>query len=326
MAKREHYYGGQAVLEGVMMRGRDLWAIAVRRPDGDVHVEAHEIDSIAKRVPIFAKPGVRGIIALGQALAIGVKALTISSNQAAPEDEKLTPRQMALSMTFALILFIGLFFVLPAYLSNLAKNQVASGVWLSIGEGLFRVALFLGYLWLIGRMKDIRRVFQYHGAEHKTIAAYEHNDTWSDPEHVDRYSTLHVRCGTNFLLIVMVLTIIVFALFGTPSLLWRILSRIIAIPLIAGLAYEALRLGAKYSESRFMRAVMAPGLWLQKITTKPPDRDQIEVAITSFAEVLRREGQVAAGAPAESPVPPVEGAAAPTESDVPPLDREDGRT
>jgi uncharacterized protein YqhQ len=313
MAEKQHYYGGQAVIEGVMMRGKDLWAIAVRKPDGGIHVEAHDIDSVAKRVPFLAKPGLRGIIALGQALAIGVKALTISANQSAEEKEKLTPRQMALSMTFAMILFIGLFIVLPAFLSNLAKDRVPSGVVLNLGEGLFRVALFLGYLWLIGRMKEIRRVFQYHGAEHKTIAAYEHDDTWADPDRVDRYSTLHVRCGTNFLLIVMVLTIFVFALFGTPGLAWRIGSRIIAIPLIAGLAYEALRLGAKYSRSRVMRTLMAPGLWLQKITTKPPDRDQIEVAITSFAEVLRREKAADEDAPAESPAPPVDGAAAPTE-------------
>jgi uncharacterized protein YqhQ len=317
MAK-EHYYGGQAVLEGVMMRGRDLWAIAVRQPDGDIHLESHDINSIAKRFPILARPGFRGIIALGQALAIGVKALTISANHSVEEKEKLSPRQMAVSMTLALILFVGLFIVFPAFVSNFAKDRVSSGVLLNVAEGVFRVLLFLGYLWLIGRMKEIRRVFQYHGAEHKTIAAYEHDDTWSSPDSVDRYSTLHVRCGTNFLLIVMILTIFVFALFGTPSLGWRIGSRILAIPLIAGLAYEALRLGARYSDSRVMRALMAPGLWLQKITTQPPSRDQIDVAIASFGEVLRREGKAGAGEPAESPTPPVEGAAAPTEgSDEP---------
>ena len=304
MTKKEHYYGGQAVLEGVMMRGRDVWAIAVRRPDGDVHVEAHDIDSVAKRVKILGKPPLRGVIALGQALSIGVKALTISANQSVEEDEKLTPRQMALSMTLAMVLFIGLFIVFPAFLSNFAKNRVRSGILLNLAEGVFRVLLFLGYLWLIGRMKEIRRVFQYHGAEHKTIAAYEHDDQWSEPEAVDKYSTLHVRCGTNFLLIVMVLTIFVFALFGTPGLAWRIGSRILAIPLIAGLAYEALRLGARYSESKVMRTLMAPGLWLQKITTKPPTRDQIEVAITSFAEVLRQEGKAGGGDEAELPVVP----------------------
>jgi uncharacterized protein YqhQ len=310
---REHYYGGQAVLEGVMMRGRDVWAVAVRQPDSGIHLESHEIDSIAKRFRILTKPGFRGIIALGQALAIGVKALTISANHSVEEEEKLSPRQMAVSMTLALILFIGLFIVFPAFVSNFAKKQVRSGFLLNAAEGVFRVLLFLGYLWLIGRMQEIRRVFQYHGAEHKTIAAYEHHDAWSSPESVDRYSTLHVRCGTNFLLIVMILTIFVFAVFGTPSLGWRIGSRLLAIPLIAGLAYEALRLGARFSESPVMRALMAPGLWLQKITTKPPSRDQIEVAIASFGEVLRQEGKVGTGEPAESPAPPVDDAAVATE-------------
>ena len=290
---REHYYGGQAVLEGVMMRGRDDWAVAVRRPDGGIHLEGHSIDSVAKRYRVLRWPGFRGVIALGQALAIGLKALTISANQAAEEDEKLTRGQMAFSMTLAFALFIGLFIVFPAFLSGLARDRVGSGVLLNLAEGLFRVALFLGYLWLIGRMKDIRRVFEYHGAEHKTIAAYEHGDEL-EPNAVDRYSTLHVRCGTNFLLIVMILAVLVYSFFGTPSIPWRIASRIIALPIIAGLAFELLRLGARFYGSPVMRALMAPGLWLQKITTKPPSPDQIEVAIASFTEVLRRENEAIA--------------------------------
>jgi uncharacterized protein YqhQ len=300
----EHYYGGQAVLEGVMMRGRDHWAVAVRRPEGDLHLEGHDIDSVAKRYRVLRWPGLRGVIALGQALSIGIKALTISANQAAEEDEKLSPRQMAVSMTIALVIFIGVFVVLPAVVSNLARDEVGSGILLNVAEGIFRVLLFLGYLWLVGRMREIRRVFQYHGAEHKTIAAYEHGAALI-PTSVDRFSTLHVRCGTNFLLIVMILTIFVFAFFGTPSLPWRIASRIIAIPIIAGLAFEALRLGARYHRSPVMRALMAPGLWLQKITTKPPTNDQIEVAIASFRKVREMEGTEAGGAPAESPAPPV---------------------
>jgi uncharacterized protein YqhQ len=301
---QEHYYGGQAVLEGVMMRGRDHWAVAVRRPDGDVHLEGHGIDSVAKRYRVLRWPGFRGIIALGQALSIGIKALTISANQSAPEEEKLTPRQMAFSMSIALIVFIGIFIVLPAVASNFARNRVGSGILLNVAEGIFRVLLFLGYLWLIGRMREIRRVFEYHGAEHKTIAAYEDGAELKPPS-VDRFSTLHVRCGTNFLLIVMILTIFVFAFFGTPSLPWRIGSRILAIPIIAGLAFEALRLGARFHRSPVMRALMAPGLWLQKITTKPPSPDQIEVAIAAFQEVRGMEGAEAEGAPAESPAPPL---------------------
>jgi uncharacterized protein YqhQ len=296
VAEQQHFYGGQAVLEGVMMRGRDHWAVAVRRPAGDVHIEGHDIDSIAKRYRAFRWPGLRGVIALGQALSIGIKALTISANQSAEEEEKLTPRQMAFSMAIALVIFIGIFVVFPAVVSNFAKGRVESGILLNVAEGVFRVLLFLGYLWLIGRMREIRRVFEYHGAEHKTIAAYE-NQAELDPDSVDRFSTLHVRCGTNFLLIVMILTIFVFALFGTPSLGWRIGSRLLAIPIIAGIAFELLRLGARYHRSPVMRALMAPGLWLQKITTKPPAEDQIEVAIASFRKVLAMEESARAQAP-----------------------------
>jgi uncharacterized protein YqhQ len=315
----EHYYGGQAVLEGVMMRGRDRWAVAVRKPDGDLHLEGHEIDSIAKRFRILRKPGFRGVIALGQALAIGVKALTISANQAAEEEEKLTRGQMAFSMTLAMVFFIGLFIVLPTFVSRLAGDRVGSGVLLNLAEGAFRITLFLGYLWLVGRMREIRRVFEYHGAEHKTIAAYEAAAPL-EPGPVDRFSTLHVRCGTNFLIIVMILTVIVYSFFGNPSLPWRIGSRLIAIPLIAGLAFELLRLGARYSKSRVMRVLMAPGLWLQKITTKPPARDQIEVAIAAFEQVRRMERESAEGVAAESPASPPAGAAATASADRPAAD------
>jgi uncharacterized protein YqhQ len=292
-APPQHFYGGQAVLEGVMMRGRDHWAIAVRRPDKTIHLEHHEIEGLAKRHPIFAKPFLRGVIGLGQALSIGVKALTISANQAVDEEEKLTSRQMAVSMTLAMVFFVAVFIVGPAVAFGYLGKRIGSGVAANLLEGVLRVLLFLGYLALIGRMKDIRRVFAYHGAEHKTIAAYEHDEALV-PENVDKYSTLHVRCGTNFLLIVMILTILVYSLFGSPPILWRIASRIIGIPLIAGIAYELLRLGAKYERSPVMRALMAPGLWLQKITTKPPSTDQIEVAIASFNEVLKAEGKLPA--------------------------------
>jgi uncharacterized protein YqhQ len=288
-----HSYGGQAVMEGVMMRGRDVWAVAVRRPDRSIHVESHDVHSIAQRFRILRKPFFRGIIALGQAVAIGVKALSISANESSPDDVHLSSRQMALSMVVAVVLFIGIFVVGPAIAFRWVGHRVGSSVLVNVLEGLFRVALFLGYLVLIGRAKEVRRVFEYHGAEHKTIAAYEHDETLA-PENVDRYSTLHPRCGTNFLLIVMVVAILVFAAFGNPGLWWRIGSRILAIPVIAGLAFEVLRLGARHEGSPVMRAVMAPGLWLQKITTNPPNRGEIEVAIASFNEVLRREAQLPA--------------------------------
>jgi uncharacterized protein YqhQ len=280
-----------------MMRGRDHWAIAVRRPDGSVHLESHEIHSIGRRLPWLTKPGLRGVLALGQALSIGVRALTISANQSVEEEDKLTPRQMAFSMTLAFALFIGIFIVGPFLGFRALRHAVSNSLARNVLEGVFRVALFLAYLALIGRMKEIRRVFQYHGAEHKTIAAYEHGETLQ-PANVDRYSTLHVRCGTNFLLIVMILTILIYAAFGSRSLLLGILFRIVAIPVIAGASYELLRLGARHPHSRVMRALMAPGLWLQKITTRPPDQEQIEVAIASFQEVLRRESEAARGLPA----------------------------
>jgi uncharacterized protein YqhQ len=274
-----------------MMRGRDHWAIAVRRPDQTMHVEAHEISSIAKRFPILAKPGLRGVIALGQALSIGVKALTVSANNAVEEDQRLTRGQMISSMVLAFALFTLVFIVGPYLGLRLVRKDIPSSLVRNVLEGVVRVGLFLVYLAAIGRMKEIRRVFQYHGAEHKTIAAYEHGDPL-EPGAIDRYSTLHVRCGTNFLLIVMVLTILVYTAFGSRGLVAGILFRIVAIPVIAGISYELLRLGARYTQSRTMRVLMAPGLWLQKITTRPPDRDQIEVAIRAFEEVLRQEGKL----------------------------------
>jgi uncharacterized protein YqhQ len=288
----DHYYGGQAVIEGVMMRGRDHWAIAVRRPDQSVHVESHDIDSVARRVLLLQKPGFRGVVALGQAISIGVRALTISANQSVRDEERLTPRQMAVSLAVASALFVSVFVVGPYLGFRLLRRDIDSSFLRNALEGVGRVVLFLAYLALIGRMKEIRRVFQYHGAEHKTIAAYEHGDRLM-PETVDRYSTLHVRCGTNFLLIVMVLTILVYAAFGSRGLVWGIVLRVVAVPVIAGLSYELLRLGARHPHAKVMKAIMAPGLWLQKITTRPPHRDQIEVAISAFREVLRREGSPA---------------------------------
>ncbi|CAN5338124.1 DUF1385 domain-containing protein [soil metagenome] len=311
MAEQDHYYGGQAVLEGVMMRGRDHWAIAVRRPDQSIHVESHEIRSVGKRLPWLRKPGLRGILALGQALSIGSRALTISANQSVEEEEKLTPRQMAFSMVLAFVLFAVVFIVGPFIGFRFLRRVVESSIVRNLLEGLARVVLFLGYIALIGRMREIRRVFEYHGAEHKTIAAFEHGEQLV-PERVDRFSTLHVRCGTNFLLIVMVLTILVYAVFPAGTLAWGIASRLVAIPLIAGISFEVLRLGARYSRTPVMRALMAPGLLLQKITTRPPDTGQIHVAIESFEEVLRREGKLPASP--SFPVAPEPGATEPEES------------
>ena len=284
-----HLYGGQAVVEGVMMRGQDHWAVAVREPAGDIYVESHDVDSLATRQKIWRAPFFRGILVLGQSLRIGIRALMIASNHATDEDEELTSTQIGVALTIALVAFVVIFVLGPTTLFVWLQDRVeAHGVWVNVAEGVFRVALFVGYLWVLGRTKDIHRVFEYHGAEHKTIAAYEHADELV-PERVDRYPKEHVRCGTNFLIIVMIITVFVFSLFGTPGLVWRLLSRVIAIPIIAGLAYEALRLGARFPDSVWMRALMRPGIWLQKITTQEPDASQIDVAVASFQEVLRRE-------------------------------------
>ncbi len=274
-----------------MMRGAGFWAIAVRRPDATLHIESHEIDSIVLRYPLLGKPFLRGIIVLGQSLAIGMRALMISANQSLEEEERLTPRQVALSIGLALLLFVGIFIIGPTTLfAWFERRSGHAGILTLMGEGVFRVAIFVAYLWLIGKTKDIHRVFEYHGAEHKAIAAFEH-DEQLEPELIDRYPKEHVRCGTNFLIIVMIITIFVFTLFGSPALVWRIVSRVIAIPIIAAASYEALRLGARHPGSLAMRALMAPGIWLQKITTQQPDPSQIEVAIASFQELLRREAE-----------------------------------
>jgi uncharacterized protein YqhQ len=291
-ATANHLYGGQAVMEGVMMRGAAHWAIAVRRPDGDVHLESHEIDSVARRHPVFARPFLRGVIVLGQSVAIGARAMMVAANQSMEEGEQLSSRQMAISLTVAMVVFVGIFILGPTTLFAWVGDRLGNGVGILVMEGVFRVGLFVGYLWLIGRFKDIRRVFEYHGAEHKTIAAFEH-DVPLVPDEVDVFPKEHVRCGTNFLIIVMIITIFVFTLFGTPGIVWRLLSRVIAIPIIAGMAYEALRLGARFPDAALMRGLMRPGIWLQRITTREPDEAQIRVAIASFDEVLRREAAAA---------------------------------
>ncbi len=278
-----------------MMRGAAHWAVAVRKPDGHVHVESHHIDSVLARRPFLGKPFLRGVIVLGQSLAIGVRAMMVAANQSVEDEQQLSTRQVGIALGVAMVLFIAIFILGPTTLFAWVGRRYGDGVGVSIAEGMSRVALFVGYLWLIGRSKDVQRVFQYHGAEHKTIATYEHEQPL-DPAHVDVYPKEHVRCGTNFLIIVMVVTIFVFTLFGTPGIVWRLLSRVIAIPIIAGVAYEALRLGARSPDSLVMKMLMKPGIWMQKITTKQPDTGQIEVAIASFDEVLRREGE-GAGSP-----------------------------
>jgi uncharacterized protein YqhQ len=306
-----HYYGGQAVIEGVMMRGIDRWAVAVRRPEGDIWLECHSVSDLPKRRPILTKPMIRGCYALADSLAIGMKALGISATQALPEDEKeeMGSTAVGVSLIAALAVFIGIFIFLPSAgtkgVDRLIGDVLGDGVWFHIVESVVRIAIFLGYLSLISLMADIRRVFQYHGAEHKTIAAWEAGEVL-EPENVDRYSTLHVRCGTNFLIMVMLLAVVVYTVAGVAvpppegigffgALLYHVILRIVLLPVVAGLAYEGLRLGASRGDNPIVAALMKPGLWLQMITTKQPTPDQIEVAIRSFEAVVpadHRTGRV----------------------------------
>ena len=291
-----HYYGGQAVIEGVMMRGARTWAIAVRRPSGDVYLERHPVSDFPQRHPLFAKPLFRGMFALVDAMSIGTRALTISANQSVDESEQLSGKAMGGSLVFALLLFVGVFIVLPNVGLAALREPLGGGnsVLYHVVEGIVRMGIFLLYLSAISLLADIRRVFMYHGAEHKTIAAWENGEVLT-PENVAKYSTLHVRCGTNFLLMVMLIAIVTYTLAGVivpgPDGGWlatagyHIGLRIVLLPVVAGLAYEGLRIGAG-KDNIIVRALMKPGLWLQMITTKPPTDDQIEIAIRSFEAVV----------------------------------------
>ncbi|HEX5096347.1 MAG TPA: DUF1385 domain-containing protein [Acidimicrobiia bacterium] len=289
MSKPEpRYMGGQAVLEGVMMRGETTWAVAVRTPEDGIVVDVRPVAGWSekyRRIPIL-----RGVMGLGESLALGYRALTWSANKQVPEEEQVSEKAMGFAVAFSMILFSALFLVLPA----VAGSSIHSGEWLPIhlpfqlAEGLVRLGLFIGYLAAISLIKDIRRVFEYHGAEHKTIAAYE-NGVELTPEAADQFTTAHVRCGTNFLLTVMVVAIVVYTFIPTPNIWAIIVSRVVLIPVIAGLSYEVIRLAAKNMHRAWVRFVMKPGLWLQKLTTREPDLAQLEVAIASLNAVLTAE-------------------------------------
>ncbi len=292
-----HYYGGQAVIEGVMMRGADTWAVAVRRPSGELYLERRAVSNFPARHPSFRRPLLRGVYALFDAMAIGVKALSISATQALPEDEEPVPRgAIGGGLALAAVLFVGVFIILPNLLLAPLRGWLGDGVAYHLVEGVLRIAIFLAYLASISLVADIRRVFEYHGAEHKTIAAWEHGEPL-EPAAIDRYSTLHVRCGTNFLIIVMLLALLVYSVAGAlvpppegigwpAAVAYHVLLRVVLLPVVAGLAYEGIRLGAAREDNPVIGALMQPGLWLQRITTKPPSTDQIEVAVRAFEAVV----------------------------------------
>jgi uncharacterized protein YqhQ len=287
--------GGQAVLEGVMMRSPSNWALAVRKPDGEIAEVNRPIHSVMARHWFFRLPILRGVIALGESLAIGFRALAISANYAAQEEGDDGEVQTELSrgsLIFAFAIAIGfalmLFKVTPALITSWLPIDTTG--WFVIVEGAIRVTIFVLYLLVISLLPDLRRVFQYHAAEHKVINAYEAGEELV-PEKVQRFSLIHPRCGTAFLLWVMVIAIFVFAFFGRPTWYWLIASRILLLPLIAGLAYELIRFAGKHTGNRVLMTLLAPGLWLQRLTTREPSLDQLEVSIRALKEVLQLEGR-----------------------------------
>jgi uncharacterized protein YqhQ len=289
--------GGQAVLEGVMMRGPSNWAVAVRKPDGDIAHVNQPIKSPMARHRIFRLPVIRGVIALGESLAIGFRALAISANYAATVEAKegeeaeeveteLTRAQLIFAFAIAIGFAILLFKVSPALITDWIGIRTTG--WFVLAEGGIRVTIFILYLSLISLFPDLRRVFQYHAAEHKAINAYEAGEELK-PEVVQRFSLIHPRCGTAFLLWVMVIAIFVFAFFGRPVWYWLIATRILLLPVIAGIAYELIRFAGKHQDNRILMTLLAPGMWLQRLTTREPSLDQIEVSIRALKEVLSLE-------------------------------------
>ncbi len=307
-------YGGQAVLEGVMIRGRRFMAVAVRAPDKSIvlHSEplpVHLYGGVIAKIPLL-----RGITMLWDSLVLGLAALTFSADVAMREEGKESqPKSSGMkaatwgSIVLALVFGIGLFFVVPLLLVGLYERAVAPSFWSHLVEGLIRLGLLVGYVGLVGFTPDIRRVYQYHGAEHMTIHAFEHGDPLT-PEAISKYPTAHPRCGTAFLLLVIAVSIIVFAIVGTPDILTRIVSRVILVPVIAGIAYEILRFGGtNYEKSFLVRLLVAPGLLLQALTTKRPEPDMIEVAVASFQEVRRLEAEAEEASVAAEQVSPAAG-------------------
>jgi len=308
-APRDLPVGGQAVLEGVMMRGVSTWAVAVRRPTseqledgeldpsegarGEIEVTAEPLVSMTKTHRALRLPVIRGVVALVESLKIGFKALGISANAQMPDDEEGEKQEIgggawAGTIAFAMLFAVGLFFLLPAGLTNLFKDEIPNSFAFVVIEKLVRISIFLAYIWLISRMRDLQRVFEYHGAEHKTISCYEAGLDLT-PENAQRFSRLHPRCGTSFLLIVMIVAIFVFAPLGKLDWHWLFLSRIVGIPLVVGLAFEVIKWFGRNRTKRWARGLMWPGLQLQRLTTREPDLSQLAVAIAALEAVLAVE-------------------------------------
>ena len=284
MAKRFHY-GGQAVIEGVMIRGQKAVVTVVRRPSGDMAVDTKLLSTIytgwVRRAPLL-----RGIIVLIEALVLGIKALLYSANVSLEEEgEKISGALVWIMFTLALGLAVALFFIAPLFLTRLLNPYISSSLVFHLIEGVIRVIIFIGYLKLLTLVPDIKRVFAYHGAEHKAVNAYEDGASL-EVEAIRKYNTIHVRCGTSFLFVVLIIAIIIFALVGLPSLWLMVLSRIVLIPVIAALGYEVTYFSARHTKNGFVRAILAPGLRLQSLTTKQPDDSQLEVALSALSKAV----------------------------------------
>ncbi|MCI8342338.1 MAG: DUF1385 domain-containing protein [Firmicutes bacterium] len=299
--------GGQAIIEGVMMRGKNMYSIAVRTPEGDICVENSDINNVFRRSGIFKFPIFRGMVAFVESMIVGIKIIMRSAKIAGLDDEteeepskfekfledkfgdKLADYLIYMSVAVSLAFSIAVFFMLPVFIGGFFKKYLP-GTWaLSVVEGLVRIAIFLGYIFAISKMKEIQRVFQYHGAEHKTINCFEHGEELT-VENVKKHTRLHKRCGTSFLIIVMIISMFVFFFVRTDSFVLRLLSRIILVPFIAGISYEVIQWAGR-SESGFVAVVSKPGFMLQGMTTAEPDSEQIECAIAAMKSVLEAEGE-----------------------------------
>lgn len=298
-------YGGQAVMEGVMMRGQKSMAVAVRAPGGKIIVHSEPLNPAIYGSWIAKVPFVRGITMLWDTLVLGIRTLMFSAEIAvqeehhgthnadksgAPESAFSAPLAWG-SVVLSLAIALGLFFVLPALLTKLVDQYIASAVLSNLVEGLIRLALVLAYIWGVGFLPDIHRVFAYHGAEHKTVHAYEHGRPLT-VEAVRSYTTAHERCGTSFILVVVVISVLIFAIVGRPSLLARVASRVLLVPVVVGVSYEWLKFAARYGGRWWMRFLLYPGLLMQRLTTREPDDEMIEVAIAALQRVLREDGQI----------------------------------
>lgn len=309
MAERRIYYGGQAVIEGVMIRGPRSMAIACRKPDGDIIVRRETLGGVYAG-PIRRFPLLRGAIVMWETLALGLRALVFSSGvQLGDEKEQVQSGPVWFAAMVSLVAVGAIFFAGPLLLANLLDSLLDNHLLVIVIEGFIRLGVVVGYVGLVGLLPDIRRVYAYHGAEHKTIHAMEHGDPL-EPAYVQRYPTAHVRCGTSFLLTVVVVSIVVFAIVGTPDLWQRVVSRIILIPVIAAISYEVIRLAGAFESNPITKVLMSPNLALQILTTRQPDDAQVEVAIRALEEVLAAEQELApkptASAAAAEAAPPVD--------------------